>query len=53
MAKAVNIEECFEKFTDTFSPKIVGELNGQLIMVVRLEGDKVLPSSDGQGLLPL
>ena len=41
MAKAVNIDRCFEKFTDTFSPKIVGELNGQLVMVVRLEGDKV------------
>ena len=41
MAKAVNIDECFEKFADTFSPKIVGELNGQLVMVVRLEGDKV------------
>ena len=41
MAKVVNIEKCFEKFNDTFSPKIVGELNGQFVMVVRLEGDKV------------
>lgn len=41
MPKAVNIESCFEKFTDTFSPKIVGELNGQHVKVVRLEGDKV------------
>ena len=41
MAKVVNIEKCFEKFNDTYSPKIVGELNGQLVMVVRLEGDKV------------
>ena len=41
MAKVVNIERCFEKFDDTFSPKIVGELNGQLVMVVRCEGDKV------------
>ena len=41
MAKVVNIEICFEKFSDTFSPKIVGDLNGQLVMVVRLEGDKV------------
>ena len=41
MAKVVNIEKCFEKFSDTFSPKIVGNLNGQLVMVVRLEGDKV------------
>ena len=28
-------------FDDTFSPKIVGELNGQLVMLVRCEGDKV------------
>lgn len=41
MLKAVNIEKCFEKFSDTFSPKIVGELNGQHVKVARLEGDKV------------
>ena len=41
MAKVINIEKCFEKFNDTFSPKIIGELNGQLVMVVRCEGDKV------------
>ena len=41
MAKVVNIEKCFEKFNDTFSPKIIGELNGQHVKVVRLEGDKV------------
>ena len=41
MAKVVNIEKCFEKFSDTYSPKIVGDLNGQVVMVVRLEGDKV------------
>lgn len=41
MSKVVNIEKCFEKFDDTFSPKIVGELNGQHVKVVCLEGDKV------------
>ena len=41
MSKVVNIEKCFEKFNDTFSPKIIGELNGQHVKVVRLEGDKV------------
>jgi mannose-6-phosphate isomerase-like protein (cupin superfamily) len=41
MRKAVNVEWCFEKFSDTFSPKIVGELNGQHVKLVRLEGDKV------------
>ena len=28
-------------FTDTFSPQVVGELNGQHVKLVRLEGDKV------------
>lgn len=41
MPKVVNLETCFSKFSDTFSPKIVGELNGQHVKVVRLEGDKV------------
>ena len=41
MAKVVNIDKCFEKFNDTFSPKIVGHLNGQHVKVVRLDGDKV------------
>lgn len=41
MAEVVNIEGFFEKFDDTFSPKIVGELNGQYVMLVRCEGDKV------------
>jgi mannose-6-phosphate isomerase-like protein (cupin superfamily) len=41
MNKVINIEKCFEKFNDTFSPKIIAELNGQYVMVVKLEGDKV------------
>jgi quercetin dioxygenase-like cupin family protein len=41
MAEVVNIEDCFERFNDTFTPKIVGELNGQYVMLVRCEGDKV------------
>ena len=40
MAKVVNIAACFDKFDDTYSPKIIGELNGQYVMVVKLEGDK-------------
>ncbi|UCF66587.1 MAG: cupin domain-containing protein [Acidobacteriota bacterium] len=40
MAKAVNIERCFEKFSDTYSPKIIGELNGQHVKLARVEGDK-------------
>jgi len=39
--KAINIEKGFSVFADTFSPKIIAELNGQLVMLVRCEGDKV------------
>lgn len=41
MSRVVNIEKCFEKFNDTFSPKIIAELNEQHVKVARLEGDKV------------
>ena len=40
MSQVINIEDCFGKFTDTYSPKIVGELNGQHVKLARLEGDK-------------
>jgi len=41
MPGPVNIEDCFDRFSDTFSPKIVAELNSQHVKLVRLEGDKV------------
>ncbi|MGB2908918.1 MAG: cupin domain-containing protein [Candidatus Aminicenantaceae bacterium] len=41
MEKVINLERCFAKFSDTFSPKIVAELNGQNVLLVRCEGDKV------------
>lgn len=41
MIEVVNIERGFNKFSDTFSPKIVAELNGQHVRLVRAEGDKV------------
>jgi mannose-6-phosphate isomerase-like protein (cupin superfamily) len=40
MPGVVNIDRCFAKFADTFSPKIVGDLNGQQVKLARLEGDK-------------
>lgn len=39
MGKVVNIDSCFKKFNDTFSPKIIGELNGQYVLAVKLEED--------------
>ncbi len=41
MLKVINLDAYFAKFHDTFSPKIVAELNGQHVKLVRLEGDKV------------
>ena len=41
MLTVVNLDRSFDRFHDTFSPKIVGELNGQHVKLVRLEGDKV------------
>ncbi len=39
--RKVNLEAAFSKFADTFSPKIVAELNKQQVKLVRAEGDKV------------
>lgn len=41
MSQKINIDKCFLKFMDTNSPKIIGNLNDQLVMLVRCEGDKV------------
>lgn len=38
----VNVAQCFEKFEDLFSPKIVGDLNGQQIMVVPIGHVKLM-----------
>jgi mannose-6-phosphate isomerase-like protein (cupin superfamily) len=40
MVKLINIDRCFGMFSDTYSPKIVGELNGQHVKLAHLEGDK-------------
>ncbi len=39
--RKVSIEAVFRRFADTFSPKIVADLNGQQVKLVRAEGDKV------------
>lgn len=37
--KKVNINEMFGRFDDYYHPRIVGELNGQLVKLVKLKGD--------------
>ncbi len=41
MDKVINILHCFDKFEDTYSPKIIAELNGQYVLAVKAEGDKI------------
>ena len=41
MLEVININDGFAAFDDLFSPKIVADLNGQHVKIVRVEGDKV------------
>ena len=44
----VNLAEKFARFADRWSPKIVGELNGQLVKLVRLQGEFVWHKHDAE-----
>lgn len=35
----INLAEKFEKFSDFYSPKVVGELNNFQVKLVKLKGD--------------
>lgn len=37
----VNIDEKFSQFSDYFNPRIVGELNGQQVKLVKVKGEFV------------
>ncbi len=37
----VNLRSCFERFADHWSPKIVGDLNGQHVKLAKLKGEFV------------
>lgn len=37
--QVINLKEKFALFTDYYNPRIIGELNGQLIKAVKLKGD--------------
>ena len=39
--RAVNLEEKFSSFTEQWTPKIIGELNGQVIKIARIQGEFV------------
>lgn len=42
----VNLEQKFQLFTEHWSPKIVGELNGQHVKLARLKGEFVWHKHD-------
>jgi len=42
----INIQEKFSLFSEFWSPKIVGELNGQYVKVVKLKGEFVWHKHD-------
>ena len=42
----INIQEKFSLFSEFWSPKIVGELNGQYVKLVKLKGEFVWHKHD-------
>ena len=48
MAEKVNLREKFALFTAQWSPKIVGELNGQLVKLVKFQGPFVWHHHDNE-----
>lgn len=39
--KVVNVKEKFDLFTDQWSPKVIGELNGQHVKIAKVQGEFV------------
>jgi len=46
--KTVNINEKFNSFTDFWNPKIVGELNGQLVKLAKFKDEFVLHQHENE-----
>lgn len=44
--KKINIEEKLELFSDYWNPRIIGELNGQHVKIVKFEGDFIWHKHD-------
>lgn len=45
---SINILEKFEKFRETWTPKIIGELNGQYVKLAKLENEFVWHSHEAE-----
>lgn len=46
MITEINLQEKFSKFTAQWTPKIVGELNGQYVKLAKLEGEFIWHSHE-------
>jgi mannose-6-phosphate isomerase-like protein (cupin superfamily) len=44
----VNLADKFARFAEQWSPKVVGELNGQMVKLVRFQGPFVWHKHDGE-----
>lgn len=44
----VNLQEKFARFADHWSPKVVGELNGQQVKLVKFQGEFVWHKHDSE-----
>lgn len=46
--ETVNLKQKFDSFHDHWSPKIVGELNGQQVKVAKIKGEFVMHQHDNE-----
>lgn len=46
--KVINIQEKFDLFSDQWSPKRIGELNGQQILLAKIQGEFVFHKHDDE-----
>jgi hypothetical protein len=46
--KTVNLKDKFDSFTDYWSPKIVAELNGQLVKVAKFKDEFIMHQHENE-----
>ena len=48
MSNVINIQEKFKLFSDQWSPKKIGELNGQQILLAKIKGEFVFHNHENE-----
>lgn len=48
MVKKVNLSQKFNSFSEQWSPKIIGALNGQLVKIAKVEGDFIMHNHENE-----